>query len=166
MTFTERWYRIEVGQDGKVVSCELAEKPEEDNGLIFYVRAKDQRHAGRLAFNAYMLAITRARHAQYDREGKCRCGRKRDVAGRRWCSVCLEANKVYKDRSRKLAAGKTAPEKAERRDVIALRKEQDAQAIRVEAFRTVLRWALTLKPGELIRKLQEEIVKIAGRDAA
>lgn len=131
------WWKLVVDSDGKVVSCELALAKGEDHNSTFFVLARDTRHAGRLAFNKYMLAITKARHTQYASEGKCRCGRERDTRLRR-CSICREANKLYTKRSRARASGATElPPKAERRDVIAERKAFDQAALRLSILEEV-----------------------------
>lgn len=131
------WWKVVVDADGKVVSCALALEQGEDHNSTFFVSARDTRHAGRLAFNRYMLALTKVRHAQYAREGKCRCGRLRDVQGHVRCAVCMDANKVYKKRSRARAKGEELPPKAERRDVIAARKDSERAAIRISALEEV-----------------------------
>jgi len=133
------WWRVETDADGKTVKCELAVAREHDTGLVFFVRARDTRHAGRLAFNAYMLAVTKARHAQYAREGRCKCGRDRDVAGKKMCSGCLARNAEYKKRNARRAAGETIPHQS-RLEVIEQRRADDRDALRLAVLEEVRGW--------------------------
>jgi len=136
-----RWFKYVYDVDGNVLTRELAVAPQDDNGLTFFVRAKDFESADRKADNRYMLAKTKARHAQYDREGKCRCGRARDVLGdngkpRKRCSLCLESNAEYKERSKRRAQGEELPHRA-RLEVMEERRSADRAALRLEVLAEV-----------------------------
>lgn len=123
------WWRLEYDVGGTLLSRELAVEPHEDNGLVFFVRAKDIRGAERLGHRLHMRAVTKARHADYRRRGLCKCGRKPDVQGKRLCSFCLKMNVEAKERRRFRDRGEETP-KQPRRFALELRSKDDERRIR------------------------------------
>lgn len=154
-----KWFRVEVDIEGKVLSARLADPPHEDGGLVFYVQARDLEQAEKKAHARYLYAMTCARRAQYERQGLCRCGNKRDAGGKR-CSWCLGLGRAYKKRK---DAGEAAPP---RREVMAARRDAQDEAIRAETLRQVHRFALIARTmPEFLQWLRAELEK-SGKAAA
>ncbi|HKY40688.1 MAG TPA: hypothetical protein VJN18_32355 [Polyangiaceae bacterium] len=104
-----RWWRLEVDAKGKVVSCTPVEFAEKDGKSWFYVRARNQEGAGRLAMNAYILARQRIRLKRLKAEGKCVCGRKNDRPGKTNCTICVAKERDYDARRRARERGEEIP---------------------------------------------------------
>lgn len=124
-----RWWRLEYDTEGNLLSKRIAVASHEDTGLVFFVRARNIRHAERLGHRLHMRAVTKARHAEYRRRGLCKCGRKPDLQGKRQCSLCQKINIEAKKRRRARDRGEETP-KQPRRLALDLRAKDDERRIR------------------------------------
>lgn len=170
-----RWWRIEVNEDGKVLSCVAVEHVEKNGKLFFYVQAHDQKEAGRIAWNRFCRDIQRVRRVKLAREGKCPwCGRATDRESGKRCSRCLDSDKVYKKRQTAKEAGKVVPP-LDRSIAVAARKAEEREAT-VAAAKPSLRldvllevqqaWQDASTNGLFTRWLNQQIAAARGRKVA
>ncbi len=164
-------FRVEVDQDGKVISIREVERAGTDRGGVFYIRARSEKAAGKAAFNAYYKLRVRARRAKLRAEGKCDCGRPRDLPVapgsktlRALCRACTESNRESHDRKRRRDAGEAVP-MPDKGETLRRRREAERAEDRLEILRQVNRRFLADRAG-FARWLQGEIEKLAGRSAA
>jgi hypothetical protein len=102
------WFRVELGPRGKVRSWRRVEAQGQDGVAVVYVLAESEAEVGRLAYNAYQRALLKARRAKLEAEGRCRCGRPKDLDGKR-CSRCVELGRIYNRRRDAKRRGETVP---------------------------------------------------------
>lgn len=95
----KNWYRVEFDARGHVVRVTLQSAPGESTNTVVYVEAKGIEAAGKLAERLYSRRKVAERRAKYKAEGKCPCGRERDLDGVH-CSVCLSNKQGTRERRR------------------------------------------------------------------
>lgn len=160
------WFRCIFDHEGKQVACELAEPRETDGGLVHFVRARDIKQAWTKAEKRLHAAKARARRAQYERDGKCRCGREKDVPGGKRCSICVEEKRAENARRRDREHGEVVPT-PDRHETIVRHRDIDRAVVRLETLREALRRVLAARTmTAAIQALQDEIEKITGGKAA
>lgn len=163
-------FRVEVDEDGKVLSIREVERAGTAKGGVFYVRARSEKAAGKAAYNAYHRLRLRDRRARYRAEGKCDCGRARDVrkpGSNEFfinCSACLKGMTDSKERKRRRDAGEDVPRPSVG-ESLRRRRQAEREEHRLEVLREVNRRFLADRQG-FARWLQGEIEKLAGRSAA
>lgn len=169
-----RWFRIELDDAGRVLSCHAVEAAEQGNRRYVYVEAVDSEHAARLALNAYQRQLMRQRVRRLRDEGKCQCGRKNDRAPKSRCTSCHERRASDDARRRARANGEQIP-RPDRRIADALRKATEtAQAVAVVAPSLRLdvlvevqqAWQDASTNGHFTRWLSEQIAAARGRKVA
>ena len=174
MADRKSWWRIEVNASGKVVDCRVVEHADADGSHVFYVRASNQKEAGREAWNAYCRAVMRARRVKLKAENKCRCGRPNDREPGKRCTICLEADKTYGKRARERAAGKKV-EPLNRQDALQRRRAEEQQraveqtkpSVRLQVLLEVQEaWQNASNNAAFTRWLNAEIEKLTGRRVA
>lgn len=99
------WFRVELDEKGKVLSCQQVAAATEDGGQggVFFMRAKSAKIAGEIAYREYHRLRQVARRARYAIEGRCKCGRTRDreTPAQRalaHCPACLETMRKFNER--------------------------------------------------------------------
>lgn len=133
MADARRWWRIEVGADGKVVSCRQVEDVDagQNGGGVFYVKALNRADAGRLAWNDYCRRQQQHRHVELKAQGKCPyCGRPNDRTAGKRCSFCLSAESGRKKAKRATARGELV-ELPNRAASIAARANDERRELRL-----------------------------------
>lgn len=163
----EFWFRTEYGVDGTRLTCTLAEPRETDNGLVFFVRARDIAHAWKIADRKAHAARMRARRAQYAREGKCRCGRpwKPKKGEPKRCPTCTASKSDEDARYRERLKGVDIP-RPSHAVTIAARRDLEREIGRLEGLREALRWFLALPRADACARITGEIEKLAGKAVA
>lgn len=168
----QAWYRVELDSEGAVISSKLVESAGADRGGVFYIRAKSPEAAGKAAFNAYYKLRLRARRAKLRAEGKCDCGRARDVPVkpgskelRAMCAGCLKNNMESHERKRRRDAGEDVPS-PDKSETLRLRREAERSELRLDTLRQVNRQFLALPKVDFMRWLQKELTALVGRSAA
>ena len=111
-----KWYRVEYGARGALVSIEECPKAGPNAMLVIYVQAEDADGARHAAYLERQKMQQRSRHAAYEEQGLCRCGREKPASAKR-CDSCLERNRKYNRRKADRAAGRPP------RDELAPKKE-------------------------------------------
>lgn len=159
----ERWWRVEIDAEGRMVKAEPVEAIGANGLGVIYVLAFDIKGARKSAFNEYCALRNKIRRARYHADGKCGCGRERDLEGRK-CSECIRQRQEHKKRSAARARGEeVAPiDKAEtyRKRLIRERGEY-----RAEVLSEVRTQALRLSPREFYGWLDAEIAAAGGTEA-
>jgi hypothetical protein len=133
-----RWFRVETDSKGRVLSVSLVECAGTDEKRVFYVPAGDEdaaRELGRKAFNAYAAARNRENRARLRAEGRCDCGRERDLPGKN-CSVCLQKSREYDARALARKHGENVPP-ADWKGSRDARRAADAEALRLSVLEEV-----------------------------
>jgi hypothetical protein len=131
-----RWWRIEVGPSGKVVSCREVEDHDAgpNRATVFFVKARCQAEAGRRAWNEYCRLVQSRRRGELKAAGKCCwCARRNDRAPGKRCSRCLEAE-TARDRVHLAAARGELVELPNRAASIAARAEGERREIRLSVL--------------------------------
>jgi hypothetical protein len=169
------WWRIEISAKGAVLSCKEVEREGRDEGAhVLYVPARDQREAGRAAWNLYCRRVMHVRRAKLKAENRCRCGRANDREPGKRCSICLEEDKKYKKRQRAREAGKPI-EPLNRQVALNKRREQERQEVagtaskstRLEVLIEVREaWQSATSNGAFTRWLRQAIADAGGREVA
>lgn len=131
------WYRLELDEKGKVLSCRVVDGPGKPGRRVQYVEAASQKDAERLAYNRWSHDLLLERRARYKREGLCRCGSKRDVKGSDYCARCQKLRTESKERSELRKTGVHVPS-PDRREVLRERRASEDDAVRLEVFRACL----------------------------
>lgn len=127
------WWRVEVGVDGKGTDIKAVDRREKDGVQVFYVQARDAKHAGRLAFNAYSAARMAKKRAEWAKAGLCtKCGRKRDADGK-WCATCLEKKVAENARKGARRRGEDVPTPT-RLESLERRREDDRVTARLDVL--------------------------------
>ncbi len=130
------WYRVAFGGDGKVASVERVEAVAGGSLTIIYVQAADEAtakaEARRLRANAHMAA----RRKKLEAAGLCRCGRHRDRAPLKKCSVCFAKGARDLRNSRARRRGDPV-EPHDKRAAFADRAADKAREVRLETLREV-----------------------------
>ena len=156
------WFKGTTDEAGNILTLEPALRREEDGGLVFFVEARDPKHAEKLVLNRYHRKIQKARHARLKREGLCRCGKPNDSGTGSRCKACKKRDSKYAKRQRAKARGEEVPV-LNRIESLKLRRASDADALRlavlVEAHRRYF------AKGSFIEWLEAEIRKIGGKSA-
>lgn len=161
-----RWWRIEVNATGKVVSCRAVESAGDDDAHVIYVLARDQREAGRHAWNEYCRIRQTKRNARLAAEGKCRCGRHADRGAGKRCSGCLQLLQRQNERRRARARGEQLP-KVDPRATKQERREADETALRLAILMEVLSaWQDAQTNASFTRWLTAQIARLRGKAAA
>lgn len=96
-------YRVELNKAGHVVDVRLVDQKIQEGHSVFYVEAKGADEAGQEAMRAYARRKMKEKRERLDREGRCRCSRKRDIEGRKTCSVCRSNAQGTRERIGKVA---------------------------------------------------------------
>ena len=155
-----RWWRLELDAGGKVKSCTPVEHcGAEGEPQFIYVQARDQKEAGRAAWNAYCKIAVQRRRAKLIAEGKCPwCARESDRPRGKRCTVCLgKESKARADR--KLGIVKS------RDQIVSGWKNHKLQEQRVAVLREVWRAMNDRSPGDFRAWLESE-AQIDERKAA
>jgi hypothetical protein len=161
----KHWYRVELGPRGKVRSIKQVERQGEDGVSVVYVLAGDPANVSRLAHNAYQNALLKARRAKLEAEGRCRCGRPKDLDGQR-CSRCIELARIYNRRRDAKRRGEEV-EPMHRRD----RDEERRAEFRREFELSILvecenALEACRTKGDFARWLRQRMAKLEGRRRA
>jgi hypothetical protein len=142
---TERWWRLTVDELGHVTSCEPVEAIGANGLGVIYVLAFDRKGAQKAAFNEYCNIRNKLRRARYDQEGKCDCGRMRDIEGKRKCTVCIAMRRRSKERAQAKARGEDV-EQLDRVETYRKRRETEGAVLRRVVLEEV--WQRWLKAPE------------------
>lgn len=166
MSQEQSWWKIVVGDDGKVKSCELVDHAEKNGRTVFYVQAGDEDTAARLAANRYYAANNRRRRARYEAQGKCRCGRPKDSAEFKRCKVCRKLEAEHKDRHEARKRGEEVPLRS-RVDQVQRRKADEAEQARLAVLIEVQdAWLSQPTNRQFTAWLRQQIEAIAGKRVA
>jgi hypothetical protein len=138
------WFRVELTDDGKVVSCRVADSGDKGARLVHYVQAVDAAAAAKAALNARAAELLAARRAAYKAQGLCACGRKRNRPGSERCSACYERHLVHEARQKRKRKGEKL-EPLDRRAVLQQRKEAERREAIASATPTAQRLSLLLE---------------------
>ena len=161
--------------EGKLKSAERIAGKLQDGSAGFVVEADDQEEAVRLArplwmaySREYARKKTAERRKRFDAEGRCRCGRPRNVQDpkrpgevMRTCDVCQERSKStlerYRSRGTKTDSEVAAKGQALRLEHSAQRTRNRRAELRLETLLEVRAMAEKLKPGEFRVWLHREV---------
>jgi hypothetical protein len=160
----EYWWKVVVDGEGKVVSCDVAIDRGEDHNSTFFVRARDIRGAGRLAFNAYMRVVQKARHARLKRDGLCRCGKPNDSGTGSRCIACKQRDSRYAKRARAKGRGEDV-EPLDRVETLHARRAAEVGDIRLATLREANRRFLADRAG-FSKWILGEIEKLTSKERA
>lgn len=152
----ERWWRIEMDTDGRMVKAEPVEAVGQNGLGVLYVLAFDIQAAKKAAFNTYCALRNKIRRARYHSEGKCGCGRARDIEGNRKCSECIRQRHRSKDRANAKKRGEPV-EVLDKTETYRKRRETERQELRLEVLREVREQATSLPPRAFYRWLDEQL---------
>lgn len=164
------WYCVELDLDGNVQRCERVDaKPEHAGCGVVYVLADDEGSAKKKAYNLYQRIRLTERRVRYLAEGKCRCGRDRDLTGKRECSKCRERGRLHW--ARQTAKKKGAPAPAlppqQRKERLAERRDEARASIRLEVLQEVFAaWQDSATNGQFTAWLTKELGIVAGKAVA
>lgn len=130
------WFRVELDETGKVVSCtQVAKACEGESGGVFFFKASSTKSASEKAYREYHRLRQVARRARYAKEGRCKCGRSREnetpeQRARAECPACAKMHKNHRERAAAKSAGlAVAPvDKAER--FVERRNEEKLELLR------------------------------------
>lgn len=161
------WWRIVVGTDGKVTSCEAVEERAPDSETVIYVQARNRAEAGRRAWNAYTSVQNKKRRAEYVKQGRCpACGRKQDRGAGKRCSVCLESHREHRARHDARQRGEEVAA-ADRSATIARRATDERKLLRLGVLREVEEaWRSANTNKSFTAWLNSQIEAITGRRVA
>jgi hypothetical protein len=152
-----------IAEDGTVLESELVSEAGKDGNGVYFVRAHDRAQATRLASRSHEAEVLRARRARYAKEGKCRCGRERDLPDAKTCSSCRRQSLDAQERSDRRKRGEVVPS-PDRRTAIAARRESERADLRVEVLNEVLSASRRKRSIEALREwIWSEIKKVTGR---
>lgn len=142
----KRWWRVAFAIDGSLLSAVPVTEASADEPRVFYVYVEDDDHGGpELAVKmASALAAQEkyrrgmyARRAIYEKEGRCRCGRKPEP-GFKTCPACQEKGRASHERAEKRAAGEVVPV-PDKSESYRERREEEAREVRKATLREVRR---------------------------
>jgi len=141
-------WRVEFNPDGSLDSCIEMDRGAPDGVTIVYVRAPTRNYA---IYLARQRILQHERRARYDLEGKCKCGRQRDTAGR-LCQTCLARDRAQR---RCVHAGPKGPKQLARRE--------DLQATeRLATLLEVRRVLAEVGPAFIGHWLDEQVEELTG----
>lgn len=162
------WYRVLLVK-GRPTSAEVVEAPETDTTAVVYALAKSKADAfakGRAAYNRYCAEKLAERRQRLAEENKCRCGRDRNVPGRKRCAVCLARGQADKRRlkERRAAGVEAHRDEPARVDANRARQRDRREEIRIETLIEVRRrWQVSQTNASFERWLDGEIDAILKR---
>ena len=156
------WYRVRVSQHG-VKDVEEVSRREEDGSRVYYVQASSKTEVaqrGKDAYNAYCREKVRARREQLANANRCTCGRERNIAGRKKCSVCIERARNFRKRHPGKRARTGQPRDEGARVAANLVRQRDRQnEIRLETLLEARARFSALSEREFARWLDQQIDK-------
>lgn len=160
-----RHWRVLFGRDGAIKSITEIQGARGRDWII--VHAPTEELARKAAFNAYCAQKKRERIKKLDAEGRCKCGRKRDVEGQLGCSVCLERMHGYRAARKKREAEGTAEthvrDETARVQTYLVRHRERTSEVRLEVLLEVRRWWLESRNvGVFSERLAKEIELCTG----
>jgi hypothetical protein len=132
----KRWWRIEIDGNGKA-GIPVPVEALGENGLSrVYVLAYDIKQASKAGFNAYCALRNQIRRARYDAEGKCGCGRVRDIEGKKKCKECIKQRQRSKSREKQKKRGEPL-EVLDKTETYRKRREDEARQSRLAVLTEV-----------------------------
>ena len=161
-----RWYRVELGDDGKVLRIEECSDGGPGTQWVFYVWAAGEASAKELAQRKRQAQLLKARRIAYVERGLCRCGRERKDKTKTRCETCRERQSVYAKRLYEKHHGRPVetPSKSEsfhRRHASVRESEQLATLIAVKA-----KFIECSTNREFVQWLTAKIERLTKREAA
>ncbi len=173
-TARPRWFRVQVGLDGKVTSCREVETEGAGGASVYYKLALDAEAAARSALSAHAAKLLAARRAENRAKGRCRCGGELGDGGFVTCERCRDLSKEYQARETLKAKGIEPPHR-DRRDVLQKKKQEDrlsaviaaAPTLRLSVLLEVSRaWQDSTTNGSFTRWLNAQIADARGKRVA
>lgn len=162
-----RHWRVLFGRDGAIKSVTEIQGQRGRDWIV--VEAETEALARKKAFNAYCALKKRERIKKLAAEGRCKCGRKRDVEGQLGCSVCIERMHGYRAARKKREADGTAEthvrDETARIEVFQARHRERTNEVRLQVLLEVRQWWLeAANNGAFTSRLAAEILSASGRE--
>ena len=161
----KHWFAVHFDDKGGVRSVSLARIQCSSTLAVIYVFAATPDDAAAAGYRMRQRMLQTRRRAEYEAQGLCRCGRPRDVEGKRRCSLCASRGRAYQQRAKLQSEGERiiAPPKREAFKRLAAENRENTRLAVLLEVREL--WRDTPNNGVFTRWLEEAIRKLEKRAA-
>lgn len=157
---------MEFSADGEVDrgATRVLARVEEDGARVVIVQAHSKQEAEAIAYRQRQRMAQRHRRTRLRAEGKCDCGRARDLPGKT-CSHCLKTQKDHTARYLARKRGEVVPP-VSKAPAFAARRAEQAEAVRLEVLEEIDRQWTRLGTAGFRLWLRREIRSLKAKEVA